>query len=273
MKQQPVIKEWVNQEAVAEYRAKGYITVKGLLTAKEVEVLNAATNDVIKIDGPQVMRERNGLPHVIYGMHLLDRRLATLARHPKLVGIAEQLLGKPIYVHQSRVNAKQTGGAIVNWHQDFGTYHRVDGVPRDEGIMIAIFLDDVNEFNAPLMAVPGSHVEGVVSEASTLTEAEDRDRASRYRYDITMERMTQLIDKYGLEHLTGPAGSIVFMNMQVVHGSTVNITPLRRVILYLNVCTTDNQGKTFARPEYLAARDFSAIQPLGEDCLSSIEQE
>lgn len=263
------MKQWIDGSTADEYRTKGYITVKDLLTSKEVEVLNQATGDVVQMDGPQFMRERNGLPHVIYGMHMLDKRLAALARHPKLVGIAEQLLGKPIYVHQSRVNAKQTGGAIVNWHQDFGTYHRVDGVPRPDGIMIAIFLNDVNDFNAPLMAIPGSHVEGVVSEASTLTEAEDRDRASRYRYDITMEKMSQLIDRYGLEHLTGPAGSIVFMNMQVVHGSTVNITPLKRVILYLNVCTTDNQGRAFARPDYLAARDFSAIEPLGDDCLTA----
>ena len=261
---QPIDQQWVD-----EYKAKGYITVNGLFSPKEVAVLNQATADVIQMDGPQVMRERNGLPHVIYGMHLLDKRLAALAHHPKLVGIAQQLLGKPIYVHQSRVNAKQTGGAIVNWHQDFGTYHRVDGVPRPDGIMIAIFLNDVYDYNAPLMAVPGSHVEGVVSQASTLTEAQDRDGAAKYRYDITMEKMSELIDKYGLEHIVGPAGSIVFMNMQVVHGSTVNITPLKRVILYLNVCTTDNQGTAFARPEYLAARDFSPIQPFAEDCLSS----
>lgn len=263
------MKRPMDQKLVDEYKAKGYITVKGLLNAKEVDVLNQATRDVIQMDGPQVMRERNGLPHVIYGMHLLDKRLAALAHHPKLLGIAEQLLGKQVYVHQSRVNAKQTGGAIVNWHQDFGTYHRVDGVPRPDGIMIAIFLDDVSDFNAPLMAVPGSHVEGVVSQASSLTEAEDREGASKYRYDITMEKMSELIDKYGLEHLTGPAGSIVFMNMQVVHGSTVNITPLKRVILYLNVCSTDNQGTAFVRPEYLAARDFSPIEALAEDCISS----
>ncbi|MCX7226315.1 MAG: phytanoyl-CoA dioxygenase family protein, partial [Burkholderiales bacterium] len=145
----------IDQKQVDEYKTKGYITVKGLLTSKEVEVLNQGTADVINMDGPQVMRERNGLPHVIYGMHLMDKRLAALARHPKLVGIAEQLLGQHFYVHQSRVNAKQTGGAIVNWHQDFGTYHRVDGVPRPDGIMIAIFLNDVSDYNAPLMAVPG----------------------------------------------------------------------------------------------------------------------
>ena len=29
-----------------------------------------------------------------------------------------------------------------------------------------------------------------------------------------------------------------------------------------------HRGETFARPEYLAARDFSPIEPLGEDCLT-----
>ena len=260
----------VSPELAQEYRKKGYICVPALLNSHEVDVLNSATNRVTGMDGPQVMRGRNGLPHVIYGMHLLDSRLATLARHPKLLGICEQLMGKQVYVHQSRVNAKQTGGAIVNWHQDFGTYHRVDGVPRPDGIMVAVFLNDVNEFNAPLMAIPGSHVEGVVSEASTETEAEDRDRASRYRYDITMARMSELISRYGLEHITGPAGSVVFMNMQVVHGSTVNITPLKRVILYLNVCTVDNCGTAFRRPEYLAARDYRALEPANEDCLTAL---
>ena len=240
------MKKIVEQKLVDEYATKGYITINGLFNSKEVEVLNQATNNVIQMDGPQVMRERNGLPHVIYGMHMMDKRLAALTRHPKIVAIAEELLGDHIYVHQSRVNAKQTGGAI------------------------AIFLNDVNEYNAPLMAVPGSHMEGVVSQASVLTEAEDRDRASKYRYDITMDKMSELINNYGLEHITGPAGSVVFMNMQVVHGSTVNITPLKRVILYLNVCTIDNRGMSFARPEYLAARDFSAIQPLADDCVSSL---
>lgn len=260
----------VTQQQANDYETKGYVTVKGLLNPREVEVLNQATVAVTAMDGPHVMRERNGLPHVVYGMHQRDPRLAALARHPHLVGIARQLLGKDIYVHQSRVNAKQIGGAIVNWHQDFGTYHRVDGVPRPDGIMIAIFLDDVTEFNAPLMAVPGSHAEGLVSQASPDAEAEDRAGAAKFRYDITMDRMAELIGKYGLEHLTGPAGTVVFMNMQVVHGSTVNITPLKRVILYLNVCATDNCGTTFTRPEYLAARDFSPITPLAEDCLSSL---
>ena len=57
------------------------------------------------------------------------------------------------------------------------------------------------------------------------------------------------------------------MDMTVVHGSSVNITPLRRVILYLNVSTVDNRGETYERPEYYAARDFSPVLAAGENCL------
>ena len=34
--------------------------------------------------------------------------------------------------------------------QDFGTYHRVDMLPEPDGIMMAVFIDDVTELNAPL---------------------------------------------------------------------------------------------------------------------------
>ncbi|MBL8672762.1 MAG: phytanoyl-CoA dioxygenase family protein, partial [Alphaproteobacteria bacterium] len=129
---------------IAEYRDKGYVLVPRLLDAQEIAVLNGAVEEVTRRTGPDVMREKDGAPHVVYGMHLLDPRFRALSRHPELVGLATELLGSPIYVHQSRVNVKQYGGAIVDWHQDFGTYHRVDGVPRPDGIMISVFLDDIN---------------------------------------------------------------------------------------------------------------------------------
>ena len=254
-------------EQIAEYNDKGYVLVPNLLDADELAVLDEAVREVGQRDGPEVKREKNGEPHVVYGMHLIDERFRALSRHPRLVKLAEQILGNHIYVHQSRVNVKQMGGAIVDWHQDFGTYHRVDGVPEPKGLMISILLDEVTACNAPLMLVPHTQHAGIVQEARVNTEAEDHDAAAKYRYDIPLETLDALIRENGLEAITGPAGSVLFMNMNVVHGSTVNITPLRRVILYLNVCTVDNRGETFARPEYLAARDFSPIVPLDEDCL------
>ena len=258
----------LNEAQVSAYRDRGFVLIPGLFDDAELGVLNDAVADLGRHDGPEVMREADGRPHVVYGMHRLDDRMAALARHPSIVGIATELIGKPIYVHQSRVNVKQYKGAVVDWHQDFGTYHRVDGVPRPDGIMISIFLDDISELNAPLLVVPGTHHAGIVSEARVNPDAEDASRAAKYRYDISEERLGGLVARHGLESVTGPRGSVLFLHMNVVHGSTVNITPFRRIILYLNVCATDNQGTSFTRPEYLAARDFNAIEPLGADCLT-----
>ena len=55
------------------------------------------------------------------------------------------------------------------------------------------------------------------------------------------------------------------MDMTVVHGSSVNISPLRRLLLYVNVTTVDNRGETFAREEFQAARDFSPLLPLSAE--------
>lgn len=203
-------------------------------------------------------------------MHLLDERFDRLAHHPALVAAAEKLLGGPFFVHQSRVNVKRTGGSIVKWHQDFGTYHRVDGLPKPDGIMIGVFLDDINPCNAPVLAIPGSHKHGIVSEAALDPSSEDFETVSRYRYDITPETIARLTEQHGMEPIMGPAGSLLLMDMTVVHGSSVNITPLRRVILYLNVSPVDNRGETYERPEFYAARDFSPIMSDNENCLRDL---
>ena len=252
----------LSAEQVEEYRHRGWTVVPDVFNDEEVKTLTDAAMEVLERRGPEVAREQDGSPHVCWGMHLFDERLGRLPRHPAMLGPAEQLLGQQVYVHQSRINIKQTGGSIVEWHQDFGTYHRVDGIPEPRGIMMAVFLDDVTACNAPLLAVPGSHTEGIVSEARIDPSVPDHAHTARYRYDIAPETMSRLVEDYGLAAITASRGSILFMDMTVVHGSSVNITPLRRLLLYVNVTTVDNRGETFEREEFHAARDFSALLPL-----------
>jgi len=257
----------LSDEQTKEYREKGWIVLPSLLDDAEIKVLHSAVDAVTVLDGPEVAREPDGAPHVVYGMHLLDERLAMLPRHPVMLSAAEQLLDSKVFVHQSRVNVKQIDGSIVKWHQDFGTYHRVDGLPEPKGIMIGVFLDDINACNAPVLGIPGSHQHGIVSKAFLNPDSEDFKTVSKYRFDIPREKIEELVSAHGIEAIMGPAGSVLLMDMTVVHGSSVNITPLRRVILYLNVSTIDNRGETYARPEYYAARDFSPLQAADEDCL------
>jgi len=254
-------------EDAAAYRDRGWVVLPDTFSADEVAVLQTAALEVLERPGPEVGREADGAAHVCWGMHLFDERLGALVRHPALVEATRELLGADFFVHQSRINMKQTNGSIVAWHQDFGTYHRVDGVPDPRGIMIAVFLDDVTHVNAPLLAVPGSHREGLVSTARVDPSSPDFDQVSKYRYDITPDTMARLVDDYGLETITGTAGSMLLMDMTVVHGSSVNISPLRRLLLYINVCPVDNRGESYERPEYYAARNFDPVQATTPDCL------
>ncbi len=264
MKTQPLL----DDAAVDDFRTRGWTVLPDAFTTTEVSVLEDAALNVMNRPGPEVGREADGSPHVCWGMHLFDERFDALIHHPSLLAASQQLLGSDVFVHQSRINMKQMNGSVVAWHQDFGTYHRVDGVPDPRGIMIAVFLDDLTHLNAPLLAVPGSHQEGLVSTAQLDPSSPDFDTVSKYRYDITPDTMTRLVADYGLETITGTAGSMLLMDMTVVHGSSVNISPLRRLVLYVNVCPIDNQGTSFERPEYYAARDFSPLQPGPPDVLS-----
>ena len=257
----------VSSKQLDEYKEKGWTVIPSMLDKNEVSVLNDAVDALTHYEGPEVARDSSGAQAVVYGMHLLDDRMAMLVRHPDLVAAVEQVLGKQFFVHQSRVNIKQTDGSIVKWHQDFGTYHRVDGLPKPEGIMIGVFLDNIDACNAPVMAIPGSHKSGILSDAALDPGSEDFETVSKFRYDISPETLSDLAHKHGIEPILGPAGSVLLMDMTVVHGSTVNITPLRRVILYLNVSTVDNRGETYERPEWYAARDFSPVLAAGENSL------
>ncbi len=257
----------LTESQVNDYRERGWLVIPDVFSAEEVAVLGDAAIDVLDRPGPEVGRESDGSPAICWGMHLFDDRLNTLTKHPAVVEPAKQLLDDDIFVHQSRINMKQTNGSLVAWHQDFGTYHRVDGVPEPRGIMMAVFVDEVTNANAPLLAVPGSHREGLVSTAVVDPTSNDHEQVSKYRFDITPETMARLVADYGLDVITATAGSLLLMDMTVVHGSSVNITPLRRLLLYINVCPVDNRGESYERAEYYAARDFSPIEPLAPDCL------
>ena len=81
-----------------------------------------------------------------------------------MIGPVEQLFGEQVYMHQYKINAKASfTGDVWQWHQDYGTWARDDGMPEPRAMNIAVFLDEVMPINGPLMLVPRSHTEGVLA--------------------------------------------------------------------------------------------------------------
>ena len=113
----------LTEDQCQEFRDRGWIVLSDVFGPEEVELLSDAALDVLERPGPEVGREADGSPHVSWGMHLFNEQLAVLCRHENLINPSRTLLDNEVYVHQSRINIKQTNGSIVAWHQDFGTYH------------------------------------------------------------------------------------------------------------------------------------------------------
>ena len=81
-----------------------------------------------------------------------------------------QILGEELYMHQFKINGKMAfDGDVWQWHQDYGTWKNDDLMPEARAMNVAIFLDEVNEFNGPLMFIPGSHKLGVIEAEHDLT--------------------------------------------------------------------------------------------------------
>lgn len=74
-------------------------------------------------------------------------------------------------------------------------------------------------------------------------------------------------DPGGIVSPKGPAGPMIVFHSCLVHASTSNLSPWNRVGVYLSLCAVSNHIRRFKRPEYIAHRQFDAIECLADDCL------
>jgi ectoine hydroxylase len=172
-----------------------------------------------------------------------------------------------LYAQRRPENVREKTGDVVRTnfaahrHQDYGTWRADDQMPEARAMNIAIFLDEVNEFNGPLMFIPGSHKQGV------LDASHDTSTTSYPLWVINHDSITQLVAKGGIVAPKGPAGSMILFHGCLVHASTSNLSPWNRVSVYLSLCAVSNHIRRFKRPGYIAHRDFSPIKCLPDDCL------
>lgn len=249
---------------VAQFEDEGYLFLPSVFDAEEIAHVRGAVETVSKRTGPEVVHELSSdAVRLVYGVHRFDEVFRRLSHHPRVLEPAMQLLGGQVYIHQSRLNPKAAfRGENWAWHQDFATWNDRDGLQYPRAMMIAIFLDDARDVNGPLMIVPRSHKHGLIHDA-----VDNHESGGYTLFLISPETIARHAAEGGIKPITGPAGSVLFCHCNIVHGSAGNITPWPRRIYYLNVASIDNPPTKFERAEHHCTRDFSSLQPLGDDCL------
>jgi ectoine hydroxylase len=253
----------LSAEQLQAYETDGYLFFPGLFSRDEIKVLTDEVPRLYAQRRVENVREKGSdAVRTNFAAHLYSEPFARLARHPRMVEPVMQIFGEKVYMHQFKVNGKAAfDGDVWQWHQDYGTWARDDLMPEARAMNVAIFLDDVNEFNGPLMFIPGSHKQGV------LPAGHDTSTTSYPLWTLDRDAIAKLVGKGGIVAPKGPAGSMILFHGCLVHASNGNLSPWHRVAVYLSLCAVSNHIRRFKRPEYIAHRDFRPIECLPDDCL------
>jgi ectoine hydroxylase len=261
------------------YQEKGFLFLPECFSQKEVDAVKAEIPIIFAEDSPRrVLEKERNIVRSVYGSHTTNEVAGRLAHHPKIVEPAMQILDGKMYIYQFKINAKAaSGGDVWEWHQDYIFWRNEDGMPTDRVVNAVIFLDDVHEFNGPMIFLPGSQKEGVidVSAQETLPAGYQNDPAwitnltATLKYSLNQKIVARLVEQYGMVAPKGPAGSVLFFHGNIVHGSAANMSPFARNL----VLVTFNHHENIPiptkepRPEFLASRDYRPVEPLAETAL------
>ena len=249
-------------EQLKAFDDEGYLFLPDCFGADEVAALRREAEAIYRSDRPELWREKSGAPRTAFAAHTYNEGFRLLGAHPRLIEPVEQLFGEKLYMHQYKLNAKAAfDGDIWQWHQDFGVWARDDGMPEPRAMNISVFLDEVMPINGPLMFIPKSHKSGV------LPAGHDEETTSYPLWTLDHATVTRLVRAAGIVAPTGKPGGVLMFHGNLVHASTANITPYPRTIVYLTLCAVSNHIRRPTRPEWIAHRNFTPIEPVADDAL------
>jgi ectoine hydroxylase len=270
----------LDREQLLMYEKDGFIILNNLISKDHIQILMSEAKLICETDAPERVIERNGQANSVY---ITERytNLYTAPCLPQLLEPAKQILDSDVYVHQSKVNPKVAlHGSVVEWHRDFSYWNELDGMPQPRAVTAVLFLQDVDEFNSPLLLIPKSHQVCTEQHNSTsITEEYSVNVApsgQSWKNATLSEQSTVVGDlKFTEEkaHIKEPifaakalAGSVLFFHPNLIHGSTHNLSPRDRYLIFITYNSTQNSltDVNNPRPYFIANRQFKPIKALAK---------
>lgn len=256
----------LSEDELNRFERDGFLWMEGFFPETAVspflEELQdmAGRTDITDLEQVVMDSERREIRSV-FAMHELSAAFDRMTREPRLLDMVRQILGSEVYIHQSRINSKAGFcGNGFEWHSDFETWHSEDGMPAMRAVSASIMLTENNEFNGPLMLIPGSHHQFVPCVGKTPDENWNSSLQHQQVGIPSRTDIEQLVGKGGIQAPTGPAGSLLLFECNTLHASNRNMSPWPRANLFFVYNSVENRlAQPFAgtrpRPWYLAERE------------------
>ena len=260
----------LGEQQLQSLERDGFLVLPDLFSADEVALLKSRLPALLsENNSANIIEKASGEVRTAMGLHLRDEIFAKLVRHPRLLEPARQIRPEALYIQQVKVNLKAAfSGEVWQWHYDFATHHKDDGVPAPLALNLHVFLDDINDFNGPLYFIPGSHKFGP-------HRASHDTSTTSYPLWVVDEAVVcemianaETIDPArSIVSATGKQGTGLIFFDTLVHGSPSNMSPWDRSIFSVILNPVSNASTRNTRPEFKHHRDFSDIEMVADDCL------
>ena len=242
----------------------------------------AELNRVLSIDSPRRILEKNGRVRSIFAPETDSGLFEKVVQLERLVKPAMALLQDEVYIHQTKLNTKfAMAGDWWEWHQDYVFWKKDDGMPSPNVLTIMIFLNDINEFNGPILLIPGSHKAGMVDDAVNEPEHEKTDSwyaqyqksaaylpalTSDLKYTLKQNTIAEWVNTNGLVAAKGAAGSALLFHGNIFHASSNNMSPWDRHTLLITYNSINNALPYMEspRPHFLANRNPCPLSAIND---------
>jgi ectoine hydroxylase-related dioxygenase (phytanoyl-CoA dioxygenase family) len=203
----------LQDETVKQYERDGYVVVKSMFDAEEIELLRRAAKEDRELDQHSFGKGdgEGGTVRLSLWNHPGDSLYGMFARCETLVNSAEKILGGEVYHYHSKMIMKdaRVGGAWT-WHQDYGYWYQ-NGVlfPMLTSAFIAV--DRATKENGCMQVLKGSHHLGRIDHVLSGDQA-----------GADAERVREAEKVLELVYVEMEPGDVLFFHANLLHRSDQN---------------------------------------------------
>jgi ectoine hydroxylase-related dioxygenase (phytanoyl-CoA dioxygenase family) len=250
----------LTDEQVKNYEKSGFLFLPACLTGSEIELMQRQLPALFREESPARILEKDGTTvRSVYGCHTKNDVFKHLGNDSRLATPAIQLLKSDVYIYQFKVNVKAAfAGDVWEWHQDYIFWRNEDGMLAPHVINVVVFLDEVNEFNGPLLFIPGTHIGETVDIHGNVEQPDGYKHNPAWvssltadlKYSLDRTTVAQMVSRHEIIAPKGPAGSLLFFHGNIAHASAQNISPSDRKLILITYNSVENMpvSQTQRRP-------------------------
>jgi ectoine hydroxylase-related dioxygenase (phytanoyl-CoA dioxygenase family) len=206
----------LTEEEARLYARDGYIIRKGLLSAEEVGDFRDHARRQLEEESRSgtVMSkgDREGKTTLLkMWTKAEDDKYGLLARDERMVELARDAVGVPVYLYSHKMTMKQPNeGGAWEWHQDFGYWYNY-GCLAPQMMSIYVALDKATRENGCLQVLKGTHKLG---------------RLNHIREDgqtnVEAEHLAAALERFEHVYVEMEAGDALVFDGNLLHRSDAN---------------------------------------------------